>query len=63
MAGVNQSTVKTVNIHQSKIDVVKFDGMDNWKGKGDIRKSKTGNHQLGKNQCAYCREKGQEKGH
>jgi len=26
MAGVNQSTVKTVSIHQSKSDVGKFDG-------------------------------------
>jgi len=26
MAGVNQSAVKTVNIHQSKSDMVKFDG-------------------------------------
>ena len=58
MAEVNQSTVKTVNIHQSKIDVVKFDGMNNWKGKRDVGKSKTDNHQLGKNQCAYCIEKG-----
>jgi len=29
MAGVNQATVKTVNIPQSKIDVVKFDGTNN----------------------------------
>ena len=27
---VNQSTVKTVNIHQSKIDVLKFDGKNNF---------------------------------
>ena len=27
---VNQSTLKTVNIHQSKIDVVKFDGTNNF---------------------------------
>ena len=42
MTGVNQSTVKTVNIYQLKSDIVKFDGMKNWKGKGDIEKSKTG---------------------
>ena len=30
MAEVNQSMVKTVNIHQSKIDVVKFDGTNNF---------------------------------
>jgi len=30
MAEVNQLTVKTVNIHQSKIDVVKFDGTNNF---------------------------------
>ena len=30
MTEVNQSTVKIVNIHQSKIDVVKFDGMNNF---------------------------------
>jgi len=40
MAGVNQSTMKTVNIHQSKIDVVKFDRTNNWKGKRDFEKSK-----------------------
>jgi len=28
MAKINQSTVKIVNIHQSKIDVVKFDGIN-----------------------------------
>jgi len=27
---VNQSTVKIVNIHQSRIDVVKFDGTSNF---------------------------------
>jgi len=48
MVGVNQSAVKTVNIHQSKIDVVKFGGMNNWKGKEDIGKFKTSNRQLGK---------------
>jgi len=30
MAEVNQFTVKTMNIHQSKIDVVKFDGTNNF---------------------------------
>ena len=30
MAKINQSTVKNVNIHQSKIDVVKFDGTINF---------------------------------
>ena len=30
MAKVNQSTVKTVNIHQSKINVMKFDGTNNF---------------------------------
>ena len=30
MAEVNQSTVKTVNIHQSEINVVKFDGTNNF---------------------------------
>ena len=30
MADVNQSTVKTVNIHHSRIDVVKFDGTNNF---------------------------------
>jgi len=30
MADNNQSTVKTVNVHQSKIDVVKFDGTNNF---------------------------------
>jgi len=30
MAEVNQSTVKTVNIHQLKIDVMKFDGTNNF---------------------------------
>ena len=30
MAGNSQTTVKTVNIHQSKIDVVKFDNMNNF---------------------------------
>ena len=49
MAEVNQSTVKTLNIHQSRIDVVKFDVINNWKGKGDIGKFKTGNRQLEKN--------------
>jgi len=32
--------VKNVNIHQSKGDVVKFDGAKNWKGKGNIGKSR-----------------------
>ena len=30
MAEVNQSTVKIVHIHQLKIDVVKFDGTNNF---------------------------------
>ena len=30
MAKVNQSMMKTVSIHQSKIDVVKFDGINNF---------------------------------
>jgi len=30
VAEVNQSMVKTVNIHQSKIDIVKFDGTNNF---------------------------------
>ena len=30
MAEVNQSMMKTVNIHQSKINVVKFDGTNNF---------------------------------
>ena len=30
LAEVNQSTVKTVNIHQSKIDVMKFDDTNNF---------------------------------
>jgi len=30
MAEVNQSMVKTVNIHQSKIDMVKFDDKNNF---------------------------------
>jgi len=30
IAEVNHSTVKTVIIHQSKIDVVKFDGINNF---------------------------------
>jgi len=47
-AGVNYSTVNTVNIRQSKIDMVNFDGTSNWKGKGDIGKSTTCNRQLGK---------------
>jgi len=39
MAEVNQATMKTVNIHQAKIDVKKFDGMNNnQKGKRDIGK-------------------------
>ena len=58
MPRVNHSTVKNVNIHQSKIDVVKFDGMNNWKVKEDVDKSKTSNRQLEKNHCAYCREEG-----
>jgi len=41
MARVNLSTVKTVNIHQSKINVMKFDGTNNWKGMGDIEKFRT----------------------
>jgi len=43
MTKVNHSTVKTVNIHQSRIDVVKFDCTNNWKDNGDIGKSKIGN--------------------
>jgi len=58
MVEVNQSTVKTIIIHQSKINVVKFNGTNNWKGKEDIRKSRPDNRQLEKNQCAYCKEKG-----
>jgi len=27
---INQSTVKTMNIHQSKINVAKFDGTNNF---------------------------------
>ena len=30
MAEVNQSIVKIMNIHQSKIDVVKFNGTNNF---------------------------------
>jgi len=30
MAGINQSVVKIVNIHQSKINMVKFDSMNNF---------------------------------
>jgi len=30
MAEINQSTMKTVNIHQSKIDVVKFEDTNNF---------------------------------
>ena len=30
MTEVNQSTMKIVNIYQSKIDVVKFDGTNNF---------------------------------
>ena len=57
MIGVNQSTVKTVNIHQSKSDVVKVDGMKNCKSKGNIGKTRTdGCEGLKKNQCAYCKE-------
>jgi len=38
---------------------VKFDDTKNWKGKGDIGKSKTGGHDdLKKNQYAYCEEVG-----
>jgi len=40
MIGVNQFTVKTVNIHQSKIIVVMFDDTNNRKGKRDIGKSR-----------------------
>ena len=59
MIEVNQSTMKTVNIHQSKSDVVKFDGTKNWKGKKVIKKSKTdGREDLKKNQCAYCKGEG-----
>ena len=59
MTGVNQSMMKTVNIHQSKIDVVNFDGTNNWKGKEDIEKSKIGNRQLRKNRFTYCKEEEQ----
>ena len=59
IARVNQSVVKTVNINQSKIDVVKYDDTKNWKGKGDVGKSKTGGREnLKKNQCAYCKKVG-----
>jgi len=30
MAKVNQATMKAVNVHQSKIDAVKFDGTNNF---------------------------------
>ena len=54
--------MKNVNIHQSKIDVVKFDDPNNWKGKGDFGKPKTSDHEdLKENQCAYCKEVGQWK--
>ena len=55
MADINQFTVNTVNIHQSKIDVVKFDGINNWKGKEDIEKFKIGNRQLKKSVCLLYR--------
>jgi len=44
MVKVNQSMVKTVNIHQSKINVVKFDGTNNfdiWIGCADSIKPRT----------------------
>ena len=53
MAEVNQAKVKIVNIHWSRINVMKFDDTNNWKGKGDIKKSKTDNYQLRRNQYAY----------
>ena len=58
MIEVNQATARTVNIHQAKIDVVKFDSTSNFgrKGKGDI--DKTGNRQFEKNQCTFCKEEG-----
>jgi len=40
IAEFNQATMKTVNIHQAKIDRVKFDGTNNFrKGKEDIVKT------------------------
>jgi len=47
MAEVNLPTVKTVNIHLSRIEAVKFDGTN--KGQGDFEKFKANHHQLGKN--------------
>ena len=40
MAEINQSMVKTVNVYQSRINVVKFDGTNNWKGNKDNGKFK-----------------------
>jgi len=45
MARINQSTMKTVNTYQSESNVVKFNGTKNWKGDGDIGKSKTGDRE------------------
>ena len=56
MAKINQSMVKTVNANQSRIDVV--NDTNNWKGKRNIKKSKTGNRQLGKYPYAYCKMEG-----
>jgi len=55
---INQTIVKNVNIHQAKINVVKFDGTNKFqKGKENIGKSKTDNRQLRKNQYAFCKKK------
>jgi len=40
MAEINQSMVKTMNVYQSRINVVKFDGTNNWKGNKDNGKFK-----------------------
>ena len=50
--------VETVNIHQSKSDVVKFDDTKNWKGEGVVEKFKTGGRKdLRKNLCDYYKKK------
>ena len=56
MAKVNQFTVKTVNIHQLKIDVVNFDGTKNFGWYVKMRGDGCAKHTEFKRHAAFARD-------